>query len=78
MVFMKRMFLKKKLPVLDTRSGMPLKGITLTRVAKCEISIASQCQNIMVPKKSKLNNANCADGFDGKMLQPRIVNVLHK
>ena len=62
--------------VLDTKSAMSLKGITMTLEAKYEISIASQCQNIKVPKKSKLNNANCAAGFDGKMFQPRIVNVL--
>ena len=49
----------------------------MTRVAKYEINIASQCQNIKVPKKSKLNNAICAEGFDGKTFHPRIVNVLH-
>ena len=64
--------------VFDTKSAMSLKGMTLLSVAKYDISIASQCQNIMVPKNIKLIIANCAAGFDGKMLQPRIVNVLHK
>jgi hypothetical protein len=32
----------------------------------------------MVPKNNKLNKAIFAGDLDGKVLQPRIVNVLHK
>ena len=69
---------KKRLPVFDTKSAMSLKGITWTRVAKYDISIASQCQNINVPKNNELNKAIRATGFVGNKLHPLIVNALHK
>ena len=59
-------------------SAKLLNGKIVTLVAKYETSIASHCQNIMVPKNSKLKNAIRAAVFDGKTLQPLIVNVLHK
>ena len=64
--------------VLDTNSGISLKGNEIILVAKLEMSMASQCQKIIVPKKSKLKKAICAGSFDGKVFQLRIVNVLHK
>ena len=59
-------------------SSKLLKGRTVTLVAKNETSIASHCQNIIVPKNSKLKKAIWAAVFEGKTLQALIVNALHK
>ena len=59
-------------------SSKLLNGRTVTLVAKNETSIASHCQNIIVPKNNELKKAIWAAVFDGKTLQALIVNALHK